>query len=300
MRALRSEWFKLTRSNTLFGFGGAMVGLTLLFTALAFLSVGGADVDLDGGESEAFVTAGVLSTSDGSVFASTNLASMLGIVALALFASSMAGEFNKGTIRMLFVAEPNRIKVLAGKLAALALFVAAGVAAAMTASIGIGALLAPSAGVDTSNWWTTEGLTAIGVSYVNIAGAVLVPGLIGAAIAVSHRHICRGRVFHPWRGSDQWFLGYLGSMGPVRGYECPCRRRHRRRGDDGGSRPCHRLCNGGHPRSRLRSRERGDLRGDSGTKGCDQLSAAPLKLTPLRTTGAGRVAPRGQIRRRNS
>jgi ABC-type transport system involved in multi-copper enzyme maturation permease subunit len=187
MRALRSEWFKLTRSNTLFGFGGAMVGLTLLFTALAFLSVGGADVDLDGGDSEAFVTAEVLSTSDGSVFASTNLASMLGIVALALFASSMAGEFNKGTIRMLFVAEPNRIKVLAGKLAALALFVVAGVAAAMTASIGIGALLAPSAGVDTSNWWTTEGLTAIGVSYVNIAGAVLVPGLIGAAIAILTR-----------------------------------------------------------------------------------------------------------------
>lgn len=187
MRALQSEWFKLTRSNTLFGFAGAMVGLTLLFTALAFLSVAGADVDLDGGDSEAFVTAAVLSASDGSVFASTNLASMLGIVALALFASSMAGEFNKGTIRMLFVAEPNRIKVLAGKLAALALFVVAGVAAAMTASIGIGALLAPSAGVDTSSWWTTEGLTAIGLSYVNIAGAALVPGLIGAAIAVLTR-----------------------------------------------------------------------------------------------------------------
>ena len=187
MRAFRSEWFKLTRSNTLFGFGGAMVGLTLLFTALAFLSVAGADVDLDGGESEAFVTAAVLSASDGSVFASTNLASMLGIVALALFASSMAAEFNKGTIRMLFVAEPNRIKVLAGKLAALALFVVVGVAAAMAASVAIGALLAPSAGVDTSNWWTTEGLAAIGLSYLNIAGAVLVPGLIGATIAVITR-----------------------------------------------------------------------------------------------------------------
>jgi len=187
MRAFRSEWFKLTRGNTLLGFGGAMVGLTLLFTALAFLSVSGADVDLDGGESEAFVTAAVLSASDGSIFAVTNLASMLGIVALALFASSMAGEFNKGTIRMLFVAEPNRIKVLAGKLAALASFVAVGVAAAMTASIGIGALLAPSAGVDTSNWWTTEGLTAIGLTYVNVTGAVLVPGLIGAAIAILTR-----------------------------------------------------------------------------------------------------------------
>lgn len=187
MRAFRSEWIKLSRRNTLLGFGGAMVGLTLLFTLLAFLSVGGANVDLDGGQAEAFVTADVLSLPDGSVFAMTNLASMLGVVALALFASSMAGEFNKGTIRMLFVTEPNRLKVLAGKLAALASFVVLGLAATMTASVGIGVLLAPSAGVDTSAWWTSEGLAAIGTTYLNITGAVLIPGLIGAAIAVITR-----------------------------------------------------------------------------------------------------------------
>ena len=187
MRAFRSEWIKLSRRNTMLGFGGAMVGLTLLFTLLAFLSVGGANVDLDGGQTEAFVTADVLSLSDGSVFAVTNLASMLGVVALALFASSMAGEFNKGTIRMLFVTEPNRLKVLAGKLAALVSFVVVGLAATMIASVGIGALLAPGAGVDTSAWWTTEGLAAIGTTYLNITGAVLIPGLIGAAIAVLTR-----------------------------------------------------------------------------------------------------------------
>jgi len=187
MRAFRSEWIKLSRRNTMLGFGGAMVGLTLLFTLLAFLSVGGANVDLDGGQTEAFVTADVLSLSDGSVFAVTNLASMLGVVALALFASSMAGEFNKGTIRMLFVTEPNRLKVLAGKLAALVSFVVVGLAATMIASVAIGALLAPGAGVDTSAWWTTEGLAAIGTTYLNITGAVLIPGLIGAAIAVLTR-----------------------------------------------------------------------------------------------------------------
>lgn len=164
-----------------------MVGLTLLFTALAFLSVGGANVDLDGGETEAFVTAAVLSTSDGSVFAITNLASMLGIVALALFASNMAGEFNKGTIRMLFVTEPNRLKVLTGKLVALASFIVVGLLVTMTVSVGVGALLAPGAGVDTSAWWTTTGLTTIGTTYLNIAAAVLVPGLIGASIALVTR-----------------------------------------------------------------------------------------------------------------
>ncbi len=187
MRAFRSEWIKLSRRNTLLGFGGAMIGLTLLFTVLAFVSVGGGDVDLDGGESEAFVSEAVLSLPDGSVFAITNVASLLGIIALALFASNLAGEFNKGTIRMLFVTEPNRLKVLAGKLAALASFVAVGVAAALATSVGIGALLASGAGVDTTAWWTAEGLAAIGTAYLNITGAVLVPGLIGAAIAVLTR-----------------------------------------------------------------------------------------------------------------
>jgi ABC-type transport system involved in multi-copper enzyme maturation permease subunit len=112
---------------------------------------------------------------------------MLGVIALALFASNMAGEFGKGTIRMLFVTEPNRIKVLAGKLAALASFIVVGMAATMAASIGIGALLAPGAGVDTTAWWTTDGLATIGTTYMNVTAAILVPGLIGAAIAVLTR-----------------------------------------------------------------------------------------------------------------
>jgi ABC-2 type transport system permease protein len=187
MRAFRSEWIKLSRRNTLLGFGGAMIGLSVLFTVLAFVTVGGANVDLDGGQSEAFVTAAVLSTSDGSVFAITNLASLLGVLALALFASNTAGEFSKGTIRMLFVTEPNRLKVLAGKMAALASFVAIGMAATMVSTVGIGALLAPAVGVDTSAWWTADGLTNMATTYLNITGAVLIPGLIGATIAVLTR-----------------------------------------------------------------------------------------------------------------
>ena len=187
MRVFRSEWVKLSRRNTLLGFGGAMVGFTVLFTILAFVNAGGGNVDLDGGEQENFVTAAMLSLPEGSVFAITSVGGFLGIIALALFASSLAGEFNKGTIRMLFVTEPNRIKVLAGKLAALASFVAVGVAATLAATVGIGALLAPGAGVSSTAWWTAEGLAAIGSAYVNLTGAALVPALIAATIAVLTR-----------------------------------------------------------------------------------------------------------------
>lgn len=187
MRSFASEWVKLSRRTTLLGFGGAMVGFSLLFTILAFVNAGGGNVDLDGGEPEAFVTAAALSLPEGAVFAVTNVAGFLGIIALALFASNLAGEFSKGTIRMLFVTEPNRLKVLAGKVAALASFVAAGVAATLVVSIAAGAALAPSAGVDTSAWWTADGLSAIGFAYINLTGAALVPALIGATIAVVTR-----------------------------------------------------------------------------------------------------------------
>ena len=187
IRAFRSEWVKLSRRNTLLGFGGAMVGFSLLFTILAFVNVGGGNVDLDGGSADEFVTAAVLSMPEGSVFAITNVAGFLGIIALALFASNLAGEFNKGTIRMLFVTQPNRLKVLAGKIAALASFVALAVAATLVASVGAGALLAPGVGVESSAWWTADGLAAMGSTYLNLTAAALVPALIAGTIAVLTR-----------------------------------------------------------------------------------------------------------------
>lgn len=186
MRSFRSEWIKLSRRNMWLGFGGAMMGFTLLFTVLMFLSVGGTDTGLDEG-GVPFVTEEVLSLADGSLFAISQMAIFLSIIVLALFASNVAGEFNKGTIRMLFVTEPSRLKVLTGKLAALASFVGVWVAATLAASIAVGALLASGAGVDTTAWWTSEGLAAIGAGYLNITGAALVAGLLGATVAVLTR-----------------------------------------------------------------------------------------------------------------
>jgi ABC-2 type transport system permease protein len=187
MRAFRSEWVKLSRRSTLVGFGGAMVGFALLFTILAFESAGGRSIDLDGSGSETSVDTAMLSMPEGSVFVVTDMAAFFGIVALALFAANLAGEFNKGTIRMLFVTEPNRLKVLAGKILALSSFVAAAVAATLAVSIGAGVLMANTVGVETAAWWTGDGLAAIGAAYLNLTAAALIPALIGATIAVLTR-----------------------------------------------------------------------------------------------------------------
>ncbi|MFA9429479.1 ABC transporter permease [Egicoccus sp. AB-alg2] len=187
MRAFRSEWVKLSRRSTLLGFGGAMIGFSLLFTILAFVNVGGGNIDLDSGGAESFVTTAALSRPGGSVFAATNVASFLGVIALSLFASNVAGEFSKGTLRTLFVTEPDRIKVFAGKIAALLSFTAIAVAATLAVSITAGALLAPGVGVETAAWWTADGLSAIGTTYLNLTSAALVPALLGATIAMLSR-----------------------------------------------------------------------------------------------------------------
>jgi ABC-2 type transport system permease protein len=187
MRAFRSEWVKLSRRNTLLGFGGAMIGICLLFTVLAFINVGGGNIDLDSEGGGSFVTAAALAQPDGSVFAATNVASFLGVIALSLFASSVAGEFSKGTLRVMFVAEPNRVKVLLGKIAALVSCTVAAVAATLAVSVATGALMASGVGVETSAWWTSDGLAAIGTTYINLTSSALVPALLGATIAMLTR-----------------------------------------------------------------------------------------------------------------
>lgn len=188
MRAFRSEWIKLSRRTTLAGFGGAMVGFAALITILMFLNAGGTSVGLGGGRhTGGFASAEALSLADGSVISVTKVAMFLGIISLALFASNLAGEFSTGTIRMLFVTEPRRIKVLAGKLAALMSFTAAWVAVALGVSVGLGALLASGAGVDTTAWWTADGLSAMVGTYLSVAGSVIAAGLIGAVLAVLTR-----------------------------------------------------------------------------------------------------------------
>ncbi len=188
MHSFRSEWMKLSRRNTLLGFGGAMVGFAALITFIVVLSASGADISMggDGGPGRLASTVD-LAASDGAVFAITQAATFLGIITLALFAGNLAGEFSKGTIRMLFVTEPRRLRVLAGKLAALATFVAACIAMALGVSVGLAAIVAASQGIATAAWWTATGASAILSTYINLTGVALIYGLLGAMLAVITR-----------------------------------------------------------------------------------------------------------------
>lgn len=82
-------------------------------------------------------------------------------------------------------------------------FLAAVMAAVVAVNVGLGALMAPGAGVATAEWWTSSGLAATGGAYVNLTVAALIPGLLGAALAV----ITRSSAISISIGAEYFVLG---------------------------------------------------------------------------------------------
>ena len=184
IRALASESirFKRTSRSALI----AMVAIALLtsvLTIVGFDDGGGAGP----GGGGAGLGAADLSAAGGNVAAMSFAGTLLGIAALAIFALSVARDYETGTIRLLFVGEPRRAIVMGGKLLALVATVAVGVAIATGVMALSGFALAPTAGVDTALWTTGDGWWAVWTTLVNTTGATIVWGLIGAALAMATR-----------------------------------------------------------------------------------------------------------------
>jgi ABC-2 type transport system permease protein len=108
---------------------------------------------------------------------------MVGIIALALSALSVARDFELGTIRVLLVNQPNRLRFLLGKLAALAAMIVAAVTAAAIVAGALGLALSGYVDIDTSSWSAAATLS----TYANLTIGALIWGVFGAAIAVVAR-----------------------------------------------------------------------------------------------------------------
>jgi ABC-type transport system involved in multi-copper enzyme maturation permease subunit len=164
VRAFRSEWLKILRRGMLLGSAGTM-------TALAILGVVLVTVRAKSGRGDLSVAR--LSQADGFSFLMSHTGEMLGVIVLGTVAIAVAQEYTHGTLRSLLVREPRRIRLLAGKLAANLVFVAAGVTVAFAAALATGLILGPSQGVDTSAWLGS------GLGQTLSTGGTLVLGALG-------------------------------------------------------------------------------------------------------------------------
>jgi ABC-type transport system involved in multi-copper enzyme maturation permease subunit len=186
IRAFRSEWRRLLRPGVLWGSGGTMVGFVVLVTIILFaVAVDKPAEALTLEEARAgAIPFAVLAAEGGLTYSFGLSAAVLGIVALVLVAQNLGQEYSLGTLKVLLSREPRRLRLLVGKLAALAVIVVAGVVAAFILGALAAAAMATVRHVDDSSWWTARALANALLLLARTAAATLVWGVMGALLAI--------------------------------------------------------------------------------------------------------------------
>jgi ABC-2 type transport system permease protein len=181
LRSFLSEWVKLRRTGMLLG-GAVIVGFAALTTVLTLVTA--SNPTGERGPVRQGLTLAQLAAPDGFARTMTRASTFIGVVALVLFAIAVAGEYSQGTLRNLVVRQPRRLRLLAGKLPALAGFTAITLLAAEVAAGATALAVAPSQDLPTSSWFTSAGWTALGTAFANLLLATWGWGLLGALLAL--------------------------------------------------------------------------------------------------------------------
>jgi ABC-2 type transport system permease protein len=217
IRSFKAELLKLRRRR---------VALVAAVGALAFAVIASTAVFLAATETaepgDRGATIESLSQAGGATEAFALGVSFTGLLVLVLFIANLAGEFSQGTFRTLLMRQPRRLALLAGKMAALLVFIAGVLALAELLTVGASAAIAPSQDVVTSSWFGLDGLGQAAGDYGTAMLGVTAWALLGMAIAVFVRSIpvalgigivWAGPFEHilqdSWTSADSWLPGLL-------------------------------------------------------------------------------------------
>ena len=183
--ALRAELVKVLRRRVLVVTAAAMIVFTVGATAIILASA-----EPSGNpEQGRGVTSESLSQAGGGTEVFTTAVSFAGTFLFVVFVGVVAIEFTRGTFRTMLLHQPRRIRLLAGKMAALLVF-AAGVLAVGEAITWVAAsLLAPSQDVATGDWISVEALGQGLADYASVLFWVTGYALLGMALAVVVRSV---------------------------------------------------------------------------------------------------------------
>ena len=183
---VRSELTRFRRGSFRLGW----LGITALFAVLMNVFVFSAPAHGISGNTQGpggvFPTAAQLAGSHGMVISLATATTFLGVVTLSFWAVAAASDYTSGLIRILVQAEPRRTRLLAGKVAALALWTALATTVAVAVSCVSAIGMASVAGISMSHWWAGAA-GAIAGAWLDTYLALVVWGVIGLVIAVLTR-----------------------------------------------------------------------------------------------------------------
>ena len=218
-RIVRAELRRLLRPRTL----AVASGATLLFSVVATLTVFSTARAASGGPSRrAGTTLAALTGRDGGTEAFAVGASFVGFLVFVTFIALSANEFSGGTFRSLVLRDPNRVRVIAGKVVG-ALIVAGGVVAlAELLTFALSVAVAPTKEISSSGWFSLGGAAAALRDYATVLGGVTGWAVFGTTLAVIFRSapVALGVGFG-WAGPfenivvDSWRAGYRYFPGQV-------------------------------------------------------------------------------------
>ena len=226
-RAFRSELTKLRRWTVLAG-GAVMIVIAALNAFTAITQVAG------GVPAGSFLQplAQSLHTTQGLITLVGAADPLVTAIAITIVTANIAAEWSQGTLRNLLVREPGRLRLLAGKMLALLLFVAIFTTLALLIATGITLATAQSHGISTTPWTGAEGinnyLSYFGNRLLSIVGYGLLAMFIAvltrstaAAVGISLAYVLVGETLLNlvWQDGARWLpvhlFGYLTGTPPM-------------------------------------------------------------------------------------
>lgn len=211
IRAFRSELLKLRRWSVLAG-AGIMI---LASTFIAYLTFHQITSGATGSELTPLIQA--FPTTQGLITVVGQARSLIIAIALIIVTANTAAEWSQGTLRNLLVREPGRLRLLAGKMLALLLFVIVSAALTLLISAALIIALAHAQGTSTSAWTSSEGIGVflsffgneviclVGISLLGMMVAVLTRKIAAAVgIALVYVLVPEGLIAMVWREGAEW------------------------------------------------------------------------------------------------
>src|SRR5256886_12885041 len=183
VRAFRSELLKFRRWSVLAG-GGVMIAATSFIAYLTFHQI---TSGATGPELTPLIQA--FPTTQGLITVIGQARSLIIAIALIMVTSNIAAEWSQGTLRNLLVRESGRLRLLAGKMFALLLFVAISLTLTLLISAALIIAVAQSQGISTAAWTSSEGMRAFLSFFGNEVLCLVGISLLGMLIAVLTRSI---------------------------------------------------------------------------------------------------------------